>query len=220
MAVLIRVDRNGTKYMQGEVPCERCGGAGGADKWAYTGWTCYSCGGSGKQIGTWKEYTPEYEKKLEERRRARREKWEKEHAEEIAQREAERKAKEEAEAKERAEREARERAEKAISQYRGEAGEKIDETVTYLFTAHFEVKSFAGFGTETMYLHGFRDDNGNKLIWKTSNENFRYKKIEGTAVWDRVVEEGTRVHLKGTIKEHNEYKEEKQTILTRCKITL
>lgn len=28
--------------------CYRCGGAGGADKWAHTGWTCYLCGGSGR----------------------------------------------------------------------------------------------------------------------------------------------------------------------------
>jgi hypothetical protein len=28
--------------------CNRCGGAGGADKWQMTGWTCYQCGGTGK----------------------------------------------------------------------------------------------------------------------------------------------------------------------------
>lgn len=28
--------------------CNRCGGAGGADKWAHTGRVCYKCGGSGK----------------------------------------------------------------------------------------------------------------------------------------------------------------------------
>jgi len=27
--------------------CTHCGGAGGADRWAHTGWTCYQCGGSG-----------------------------------------------------------------------------------------------------------------------------------------------------------------------------
>ena len=26
--------------------CSRCGGAGGADKWKHTGWTCYQCGGN------------------------------------------------------------------------------------------------------------------------------------------------------------------------------
>lgn len=28
--------------------CNRCGGAGQADKWAFTGYVCYDCGGSGK----------------------------------------------------------------------------------------------------------------------------------------------------------------------------
>lgn len=27
--------------------CGRCGGAGGSDKWAHTGWTCFDCGGKG-----------------------------------------------------------------------------------------------------------------------------------------------------------------------------
>ena len=27
--------------------CHRCGGAGGADKWKFTGWTCFECGGLG-----------------------------------------------------------------------------------------------------------------------------------------------------------------------------
>jgi hypothetical protein len=29
-------------------PCSRCGGAGGSQAWAYTGYTCYQCGGVGK----------------------------------------------------------------------------------------------------------------------------------------------------------------------------
>jgi hypothetical protein len=28
--------------------CHRCGGLGGSDAWAHTGWKCYECGGSGK----------------------------------------------------------------------------------------------------------------------------------------------------------------------------
>lgn len=33
--------------------CGRCGGAGGADAWRFTGWTCYECGGSGFTYRTW-----------------------------------------------------------------------------------------------------------------------------------------------------------------------
>jgi hypothetical protein len=38
--------------------CHRCGGAGGADVWAATGWTCYGCGGTGhKGMETVRLYT-------------------------------------------------------------------------------------------------------------------------------------------------------------------
>ena len=43
----LRVDKNGTKYWA-DYTCPRCGGQGGSDAWAYTGWTCYECGGTGK----------------------------------------------------------------------------------------------------------------------------------------------------------------------------
>lgn len=214
MARLIRVDRNGTKYYEGDVPCERCGGAGRADKWQFTGFTCYKCGGSGKQFGKWKEYTPEYEAKLEERRRKRREKWEADHAEEIAQRKAEQEARERErlEAERRAEEErlaeeARIKAEKAKSQYIGNVGEKLELKVECVKTAWFEVKSFSGYGMDLMYVHTFRTLDGNVLVWKT-----------GKGLGSLELECGQVVTLKGTVKEHSVYDDCKQTVMTRCKI--
>ena len=204
MATLIRTDRNGTKYFEGMCTCDRCGGAGGADKWAYTGWTCYECGGTGKVHGTWKEYTPEYEAKLEARRKARAEKYAQEHAEEIAKAEAERKAKEEAERIAREAEEQRIREQKAKSNHVGQVGDKIDVDAILEKSAWYEIPSFRGFGTDTMHVYTFRDAAGNALVWKTS---------KGLGI-----ESGCNVHLKGAIKEHNEYKDEKQTILTRCKV--
>lgn len=203
MATLIKVDRNGTKYFSGLVTCSRCGGAGGAKQWAYTGWTCYECGGTGKVAGTWKEYTPEYEAKLEERRRKRAEKYQREHEQEIRERQEDR-AKEEAKKKAEQERkEAEERAEKAKSQYYGSVGDKIEVKAIYKFSAWYECKSFVGYGTEIHYIHTFKAGD-NTLVWKTT---------KGLSI-----EENTEVTLKGTIKEHTEYKEEKQTVLTRCKV--
>lgn len=65
--VLIKIDKNGTKYWGSPKTCPRCGGAGGADKWKFTGWTCFACGGSGKAEGLSirKEYTPEHQAKLD-----------------------------------------------------------------------------------------------------------------------------------------------------------
>lgn len=73
--VYVRTDKNGTKIYH-DYTCPRCGGAGGSDKWTFTGWTCYECSGSGRshkpQIV--KEYTPEYRAKLDAQRAKRSEK--------------------------------------------------------------------------------------------------------------------------------------------------
>lgn len=73
--VYVRTDKNGTKIYH-DYTCTRCGGVGGAHCWDHTGWTCYKCGGTGRQDKPEivKEYTPEYAKKLEERRAKRHEK--------------------------------------------------------------------------------------------------------------------------------------------------
>ena len=72
---LIRVDRNGTKIYE-DWRCPHCWGAGGADCWIYTGYTCYQCGGSGKRSKPKiiREYTPEYQAKLDAQRAKRAEK--------------------------------------------------------------------------------------------------------------------------------------------------
>lgn len=73
--VYIRTDKNGTKYFA-DYTCKRCGGQGGLPQWTYTGYTCYECGGTGvaAKPDIYKEYTPEYAAKLEERRVKAREK--------------------------------------------------------------------------------------------------------------------------------------------------
>lgn len=68
----VRTDRNGTKIYH-DWTCPRCGGAGESDKWWQTGRTCYACGGTGIRATprVVKEYTPEYQAKLDARRAAR-----------------------------------------------------------------------------------------------------------------------------------------------------
>lgn len=65
----VRTDKNGTKIFN-DWTCQRCGGAGASDKWAFTGKVCYECGGTGKRRvpKIVKEYTTEYAGKLEKRR--------------------------------------------------------------------------------------------------------------------------------------------------------
>ena len=218
MANLIKIDKNGTKYWEGYMECPRCSGAGiyyigtvngrPQPSWVDEG-ICFQCGGSGKVIGKWKEYTPEYEAKLEAKRAERRAKAEAEMEAKRAELEAKR-AKEEAEEQKRAEEEAQR---KAISQHIGSVGDKLDITAIYEHSAWYERESYFGYGTERVYIHYFRDDHQNLLIWKTSKSLGRFIDDE----WNPL-EEGSEVRLRGTIKEYGEYKDEKQTILTRCKI--
>lgn len=208
MATLIKIDKNGSKHYEGLVKCDRCGGQGSWIGWRATGMTCWKCGGTGQMFSKWIERTPEYQAKLDARREARQEKklaearakWEAEEALRQAELEAKRIANEAEEA--------RIKAQKAISQHVGQIGEKLDLEVTFDHTAWFECAAFHGFGTEIRYIHTFKDDAGNVLIWKTS-----------TGLGDINPQEGERVRLRGAVKEHNEYKDEKQTVLTRCKVS-
>lgn len=68
-AVLDRVDRNGTKYFHEVCKCDKCGGTGFIPFYVqiYAG-VCFDCDGKGVIRREWKEYTPEYEAKLEQKR--------------------------------------------------------------------------------------------------------------------------------------------------------
>jgi len=70
--VYVRTDRNGTKIYH-DNNCPRCCGHGSLERWAFTGKTCFACGGSGlrnKPLEI-KVYTDEYQEKLDARRAAR-----------------------------------------------------------------------------------------------------------------------------------------------------
>lgn len=213
MATLIKIDRNGSKHYEGLVTCDRCGGRG---YYAIAvcnnqpvlspldGGICWKCHGAGKVHGKWIERTPEYQAKLDAKRRA---KWEAEQARldaEQARIDAERA---EREAREKAEKEAREaeiRAQKAISQHVGQIGDRIEVKGTYVRSGSWEQRSFSGWGVDTVYCHTFKDSDGNVFTWKTQK--------------NLGLEYGEPVIIRGTIKNHSEYKDEKQTELTRCKI--
>lgn len=206
-AKLIKIDRNGSKHYEGLVQCDRCGGKGyyaiGVHNnqpvlSPYDGGMCWKCCGAGKVMGKWIERTPEYQAKLDAKRQA---KW-------AAIEEAAKREREEREAAERAAREAEEariKAQKAISQHVGEVGEKVEFKGTYVKSGSWEQKAYAGYGMTTMYIHTFKDADGNAFTWKTQR-SFAF-------------EYGENVNVKGTIKAHSEYKDEKQTELTRCKVT-
>ena len=206
-AKLIKIDRNGSKHYEGAIICDRCNGRGWFAIGSCNGQlvpshvddaVCWKCHGAGKVKGKWIERSPEYQAKLEAKRQA---KW----AAEQAKRDAECAEREAAERAEREAEEARIKAEKAISQHVGQVGNKIAFKGTYVRTGSWEQPAYAGFGMTTMYCHTFKDADGNVFTWKTQN---------GVCL-----NYGENVEVKGTVKAHSEYKDEKQTELTRCKVT-
>lgn len=260
---LIRIDKNGTKYYASDT-CPRCGGAGGSDAWAYTGWTCYECGGTGRTLKPriFKEYTPEYAAKLAERRKAKAIKkapevnaklfsklgfsvdgkawivlgntyeikddlkaagaryhefigWHFDHEtsypcaeisiEDIAEKTDVgtwdlfpglwiQKTIKEIKNK---------NAPKTESRWIGSVGDKIELDVkfkrSFSFETHFTYRG------ETNFIYKFADEEGNTVMWKTG------KHLD--------LEENHDYKISGTIKAHDEYKGDKQTVLTRCKIS-
>lgn len=94
-------------------------------------------------------------------------------------------------------------AKNSTSEYLGQEGERITLTVTYTHTSSFE-RELRFNKYDTVYIHSFRDENGNEIIWKTTNNIYNDK--------------DTEMIITGTVKGYKEYKGIKQTILTRCKL--
>lgn len=88
---------------------------------------------------------------------------------------------------------------KALSTFVGEIKDRLDLDLTVGMVRYLD----SDWGVTTM-IH-FTDDSGNKFVWFASG---------GVDV-----EEGDRVALRGTVKKHEIFRDEKQTHLTRCKFT-
>lgn len=237
---LIKTDRNGTKYWNTRVMCDRCCNGSGVYTWGgtingrpmYAG-TCFKCGGAGYVWEIVKEYTPEHRAKLdaanEKRKAKQRAAWEAQRAEreaEIARREAE---------KARREAERLAEIERNRGQYIGQVGDKIEMTVTLVRTFSYSVPCYgAPWKTEEVTGYVFKTDDNNTLVWKTTGSLARKKYApKGEQVVDgercnfgdargnwytyEHADEGDRITIKGEIKAHEEYNNVNQTILTRVK---
>lgn len=83
------------------------------------------------------------------------------------------------------------------SQHIGTIGQRISVNVV-------SARLLTSWETEygILYMYQFKDNNGNVYIWKTGKE----------------VDTDTNIVLKGTVKQHNTFREVKQTVLTRCAV--
>lgn len=269
---LIKIDKNGTKYIHHVYPCLKCNGSGLLSWTDYANGVCFDCNGSGINEEIIKEYTPEHEAKLKKAREKREAKARKKMLAELEDKNQEflknngfdqegntwiilgntysireqlkelgcsfnysdigwhspRELPEYPSIKlnasdllikdengriigwnnERAS-ELISEAKKGIikeSDYVGNVGEKIEIIATYIKECSYDVCVMGNsWMKQTRYIHIFEDSEGNQFCWNTT-----------AIIWD--IDEGSRVKLKGTIKEHKEYKGTKQTYLQRCKV--
>lgn len=95
-------------------------------------------------------------------------------------------------------------AEDTNSQYVGEIGQRTKLTATLVYTTSLESQ----FGVTQLYK--FKDENGNVLVWFSSN-------VYWNTITGRDIELGDTVILDAGIKAHEEYKGIKQTTITRAK---
>lgn len=85
--------------------------------------------------------------------------------------------------------------EESESEFQGAIGERLDLYLTVERTIELD----GSYGRSTMHI--MRDDCGNLFVWTTASKS-----------WSA----GTEHHIKGTVKDHRKYKNECQTVLTRC----
>ena len=81
------------------------------------------------------------------------------------------------------------------SEYQGALGERLDLYLTVERTIELD----GNYGRSTMHL--MRDDCGNLYVWTTASKSWAI---------------GSEHHIRGTVKDHRTYRNEKQTVLTRC----
>ena len=97
-----------------------------------------------------------------------------------------------------------------VSEYVGNIGDKISVKVKYVNTYSYDTN----FGSANIHL--FIDDNGNIFKWSTGSRLEFTVKHSNYNQW-YPLDKGAIVQLTGKIKDHNEYRNQKQTVLTRCK---
>lgn len=233
------IDENNARYLH-NVICNRCGGTGGGPQWAHTGWKCYKCGGA-RTLGQAESnlYSRDRLEKLKAAAEKRRQT-----LEEKTRRQAEKHAKKIAAIREEFEKQnpgfsedlktyesnpfleqmsltldqlghlserqlevAKEviqkakirKQEKSNSRHVGDIGERIELSVTTKKVISFE--SFYG----TYFIVLMHDASGNIIVYKGSS-------LKNTP------KENDTATIKATVKKHDEYKGEKQTVINRPKI--
>ena len=216
--VLLKEYKNGNKLWGTVCKCAKCSGSGKVI-WTYADHVCFDCNGKGLYYEEEREFTPENLAKRDARRQKEREAREAEWAEKRAAMQAE---------NERREAERIAEIERNRGQYIGSVGDKLTLTVT--LEKRFSYETHFGWRSISVSGYVFKTDDGNTVVYKTTgnplgyecelpsdSSSWNYTDEEGRK-WEWVpMQEGERVTISGTVKEHQEYNNVNQTVLMRVK---
>ena len=102
-------------------------------------------------------------------------------------------------------------AENAKVEFFGQPGDKFEKEL--IFDKSFGFENQFGFS----YILLFHDSDNHVFKWSTSNGAYKVVDEDGGEFWCEY-QVGRKYLIKGSIKEHSEYKGLKQTVITRCKV--
>ena len=200
--------------------CWKCGG-GGYGYWIPDGGRCYSCGGANTRDRVKRTSLVTYARNTRRRQRAA------ERRAELAKARREEKEARMLEGQRNwcaangygritfAERDAQREAERlaglATKVHVGTVGKRMELTLTLDRTHSFERRAYSGYGMETVWIHLFSDEAGNRIVWK-STSCLRVEDAEGNG---QACPDAAVVKVRATVKAHDEYRGELQTIVQR-----
>lgn len=101
------------------------------------------------------------------------------------------------------------------SEWVSEPKKRSEMTLTLVRDYVYDGISYSYYDSGTRHIYTFADAEGNCIVWKTANAISAYD--EDADEWVDA-EIGDKVTMKATVKEHNEYKGIKQTVVTRPKV--
>lgn len=104
--------------------------------------------------------------------------------------------------------------------YIGNIKDRIEITAT--LTGEYKYTTSYGWRETTNRIYTMKDDDGNVLVWKTTGFLVIEKVVTDRSGREYIESEfahlGDRIRIKGTVKDHSEYKGTEQTVLTRVKL--
>lgn len=108
---------------------------------------------------------------------------------------------------------------KARSNFLGVENERVQFKLHVDKILEIEVPRFSYYDSNIMYFYLMRDAAGNRVVYRSKAVlGISFKGEERDIFID--VKEGDDIEIKATIKAHDEYKGEKQTIVQRAKVVL